>query len=81
MDLSKQKGKKYNYKLKRRLCESKQAPRTWYKRVNIYLRRKGIIWNNLDYNHYFFHDNGKPIKLILCLDDLLMIKIDSVKIN
>ncbi len=81
MDLSNQRGNKRIHKLKKRLFKLKQAPRTWYKMVNIYLRWKGIIWNNLDYNHYFFHDNGKTIKLILCLDDLLMIKIDSVKIN
>ncbi len=48
MDLSNQRRKKRVYKLKKRLCELKQAPRTWYKRVNIYLWWKGIIWNNLD---------------------------------
>ena len=57
-------------RLHRALFGLKQAPRTWYLRIDNYLREMGFQRSEADHNLYFL-TGGVPLILVLYVDDLV----------
>ena len=60
-------------RLKKALYGLKQAPRTWYDRIDSFLTSLGFTKSKADSNLYYKVENGRPIILLLYVDDLLLI--------
>ena len=58
--------------LKRDLYGPKQAPRAWYTRINNYFTRLGFIKSEADANIYHIMVEGKPLIIVLYVDDLIL---------
>ena len=65
-------------RLKKALYGLKQAPRAWYKRIDIYLMKLGFTRSNADPNLYFKVVRGKPLILVLYMDDLFLTGADPL---
>ena len=50
----------------------KQAPRTWYNRIDIFLSSLGFTKSKADCNLYYKVEDGNPLILLLHLDDLFV---------
>ena len=59
-------------RLKKALYGLKQAPRAWYERIDSYLMKLGFTCSNVDPNLYFKVVQGKPLILVLYVDDLFL---------
>ena len=59
-------------KLKKELYGLKQAPRTWYGRMYRFLMSLGFTENKEDSNLYFKVEDGRPMILLLYVDDLFL---------
>ena len=57
-------------RLKKALYGLNQAPRAWYERIDSYLMKLGFTRSNADLNPYFKIVKGKPLILVLYVDDL-----------
>ena len=62
----------YVCRLKKALYGLKQAPRAWYERMDSYLMKLGFTRSNADPNLYFKVVEGKPLILVLYVDDLFL---------
>ncbi len=59
------------YKLNHVVYGLKQALRTWYNKVNSFLKEQRMICNELDHNLYIVIENGRCVIIILYVDDLM----------
>eukprot|EP00253_Pinus_taeda_P035244 PITA_35244 len=62
----------YVCRLKKALYGLKQAPRAWYERMDSYLMKLGFTRSNVDPNLYFKVVEGKPLILVLYVDDFFL---------
>ena len=51
----------------------KQAPRTWYGRIDGFLSSLGFTKSKADSNLYYKGEEGNPVILLLYVDDLFVI--------
>eukprot|EP00253_Pinus_taeda_P022016 PITA_22016 len=65
-------------RLKRALYELKQAPRAWYTRINSYFTKLGLTKSEADANLYHIMVEGKPLIIVLYVDDLILIGDDQL---
>ena len=65
-------------RLKKALYGLKQAPRAWYERIDSYLMKLGFTRSNADPNLYFKVVQGKPLILVLYVDDLFLTGADPL---
>ena len=65
-------------RLKKALYGLKQAPRSWYKRIDSNLMKLGFTRSNVDPNLYFKVVQGKPLILVVYVDDLFLTGADPL---
>ena len=65
-------------RLKKALYGLKEAPRAWYERIDSYLMKLGFTRSNVDPNLYFKVVKGKPLILVLYVDDLSLTGADPL---
>ena len=65
-------------RLKKALYGLKQAPRASYERIDSYLMKLGFTRSNADPNLYFKVVKGKPLTLVLYVDDLFLTGVDPL---
>ena len=56
----------------------KQAPRTWYGRIDSFLSSLGFTKSKEDSNLYHKVEDGNPVMLILYVDDLFVTGMDGL---
>jgi hypothetical protein len=59
----------------------RQAPRTWYNKIDVFIQNRGLQRNEADYNMYFYVEREKNFILILYVDDLLITRNHDSKIQ
>ena len=64
--------------LKKALYGLKQAPRTWYSRIDSFLSSLGFTKSKVDSNLYYKVEDGKPVMLLLYVDDLFVTGMDGL---
>ena len=64
--------------LKRALYRLKQTPRAWYTRIDNYFTRLGFTKSEADVNLYHIIVEGKPLIIVLYVDDLILIGDDQL---
>ena len=67
--------------LKKALYGLKQAPRAWYEKIDSYLMKLGFTRSNADPNLYFKVVQGRPLILVLYLDDLSLTGADPLSVR
>ena len=60
------------YRLKRALYGLKQVPRAWYAKINSYFTSFGFTKSEADVNLYHIMAEGKPLIIVLYVDDLIL---------
>ena len=60
-------------KLKKAMYGLKQAPRKWHNMVDKFLKRLGFTKSKEDSNLYFKVEDGRPMILMLYVNDLFLI--------
>ena len=68
----------YLCRLKRALYGLKEAPRSWYERIDSYLMKLGFTRSNVDPNLHFKVHREKPLILVLYVDDLFLKGTDTL---
>jgi len=58
--------------LKRALYRLKQAPHAWYTRIDSYFTRLGFTKSEANANLYHIMVEGKPLIVVLYVDDLIL---------
>ena len=56
----------------------KQAPRTWYDRIDIFLSSFGFTKSKADSNLYYKVEDGNPVMLLLYVDDFFVTGMDGL---
>ena len=64
--------------MKKALYGLKQALRAWYKRIDSNMMKLGFTQSNADPNLYFKVVQGKPLILVLYVDDLFLTGADPL---
>ena len=64
--------------LKRTLYGLKQAPHAWYTRIDKYFTGLGFMKSEVDANLYHIMVEGKPLIIVLYVDDLILIGDDQL---
>ena len=59
-------------KLKKALYGLKRAPKTWYGRMDKFLMSLGFTKSKADSNLYFKVEGGRPVIVLLYVDDLFL---------
>jgi hypothetical protein len=59
-------------KLKNALYGLKQSPRAWYNMIDSFMMILGFTKSKSDYNLYYKVDDGRPVVLLLYVDDLFL---------
>ena len=65
-------------RLNKSLYSLKQAPRTWYGRIDNFLSNLGFTKNKADSNLYYKVEDGNPVMLLLYVDDLFVTGMDGL---
>jgi hypothetical protein len=60
------------YKLKKALYDLKQTPRVWYVGIENHLMSLGFTNSDVDSNLYYKVEDGFPLILVLCVDDMFL---------
>lgn len=68
-------------KLEKAMYGLKQAPQAWFRKINIYPKNQGLKKLNSDGNLYYFKNKGKVVFLVLYVDNLLIIGVDTSRIS
>ena len=66
------------YRLKRALYGLKQAPHAWYTRIYNYFTGLGFIKSEAEVNPYHIMVKGKPLIIVLYVDDLILTSDDQL---
>ena len=64
--------------LKKALYGLKQAPKTCYDRIDSFLYSLGFTKSKADSNLYYKVEDGNPVMLLLCVDDLFVTGMDGL---
>ena len=64
--------------MKKALNNLKQAPRTWYGRIDSFLSSLGFTKSKEDSNLYYKVEDGNLVMLLLYVDDLFVIATDGL---
>ena len=67
--------------LQRALYELKKAPRAWYTRIDNYFTKLGFTKSEADANLYHIMVKGKPLIIVLYVDDLILIGDDQLNMS
>jgi len=67
----------YVYRLKHALYCLKKSPRAWYARMDSYLQRLTFKKSSVDPNLYIKVIQGKPVIILLYVDDLLLTSVED----
>ena len=59
----------------------KQAPRTWYDRIDSFLSSLGFTKSKADSNLYYKVGDGNPVMLLLYVDDLFVTGMDGLIVD
>ena len=59
----------------------KQAPKTWYDRIDNFLSRLGLTKSKADSNLYYKVEDGNPVMVLLYVDDLFVIGDDGIIVD
>ena len=59
----------------------KQEPKTWYGRMDSFLMSLGFTKSKVDSNLYFKVEGGRPVILLLYVDDLFMTREDELIVD
>jgi hypothetical protein len=70
--------KSHVYRLKKALHGLKQAPRSWYGRIDIFLMSLVFIKSKEDSNLYFKVMNDEPVIVLLYVDDLFLTREENI---
>ena len=73
--------KSHVYRLKRSLYGLKQAPRAWYEKMDGFLMSLGFSKSVVDHNLYYHIVGDECLILVLYVDDLFLIGIESLIIE
>ena len=65
-------------RLKKSLYSLKQAPRTWYSRIDSFLSSLCFPKSKVDSNLYYKVEDGNPVMLLLYVDDLFVTGMDML---
>ena len=65
-------------KLNKSLYSFKQAPRTWYGRIDSFLSSFGFTKSKANSKLYYKVEEGNPLILLLYVDDLFVIGMDGL---
>ena len=65
-------------RLKRALYRLKKEPRAWYTRIDNCFTRLGFTKSEVDANLYHIMVEGKPLIIVLYVDDLILIGDDQL---
>ena len=68
-------------RLKKSLYSLKQAPRTWYNRIENFLSSLGFTKGKADSNLYYKVEDGNLVMILLYVDDLFVIGMDGLIID
>src|SRR5882762_4927078 len=68
-------------RLKKALYNLKQAPRTWYGRIDSFLSSLGFTKSKADSNLYYKVEDGNPMMLLLYVDDIFVTGMDGLITN
>ena len=68
-------------RLKKALSGLKQAPRTWYGRIDRFLSSLGFTKSKEDSNLYYKVEDGNPVMLLLYADDMFVTGMDGLIVD
>ena len=68
-------------RLKKTIYDLKQELGTWYNKIEIFISSLGFTKGKADSNLYYKVEDGKPVMLLLYVDDLFVIGMDGLIID